>query len=237
MIEITGLTVGYGASTVIHDLSLTVNEGEVTCVLGPNGAGKTTLLRALAGLLKPKSGQIMIGGKNVAKVAPVARRAQGLALVPEGRKLFPDLTVRENLLIGGYLRKDNRALQQDVADFLDRWPVIGRRREGAAGNLSGGEQQIVALGRALMGKPTLLLLDEPSLGLAPVLVNEIYQLISEITQGGLTTLLIEQNPLQALKVATTANVMVGGQIVASSPSEQITPDEIIAHFFTGSEGR
>ena len=214
-----------------------VTAGEVACVLGPNGAGKSTLLRALAGLRKPKSGEIQIGGRNVAPVGPVARRAQGMALVPEGRKLFPDLTVRENLLIGGYLRKDRQALLNEVADFLERWPVIGRRRDGAAGNLSGGEQQIVALGRALMGKPSLLLLDEPSLGLAPVLIAEIYQLIGEITQTGLTTLLIEQNPVQALKVSNTAHVMVGGEIVASSPSDLITTDEIIAHFFTGSEGR
>ncbi|HWM33733.1 MAG TPA: ABC transporter ATP-binding protein [Pseudolysinimonas sp.] len=235
MIEVRDLVVGYGPTQVLNGIDLTVGTGSVVAVLGPNGAGKSTLLRTVSGLLRPRSGSIHLGDTDVTATSASARTRQGLALVPEGRRLFGSLTVEQNLLIGGYARRDHRALKSEVREFLDRWPVIGRRRDGAAGNLSGGEQQIVALGRALMSRPQMLLLDEPSLGLAPILVNEIYRLIAEIAATGMTILLVEQNPTQALKVAETVNVLVGGQIVASTPSTETTPEQVVGHFFTGSE--
>ncbi len=236
MIEVTGLRVGYGPTTVIHDLDLSIREGSVSAILGPNGAGKTTLLKTLAGQLKPLRGRIEMAGKNLTRTsAPVVVRA-GVSLVPEGRRIFPDLSVLENLLVGGHCRRGKAEVRAEAEDFLDRWPVIGRRRDGAAGNLSGGEQQVLALGRALMGAPRILLLDEPSLGLAPVLIDQIYTLISEVAETGITILLVEQNPVQALKVSDEVRVLVGGRIVGHGLAEEITPDEVVSMFFHGDMG-
>jgi branched-chain amino acid transport system ATP-binding protein len=236
VIEVRDLVVGYGPTQVLNGVDITVGTGSVVAVLGPNGAGKSTLLRTVSGLLRPRAGSVYLGGKDVTASPAALRTRRGLALVPEGRRLFGSLTVEQNLLIGGYARRDHRALRAEVREFLDRWPVIGRRRDGAAGNLSGGEQQIVALGRALMSRPQTLLLDEPSLGLAPILVNDIYRLIGEIAATGMTILLVEQNPTQALKVAQSVNVLVGGQIVASESSAETTPEQVVGHFFTGTGG-
>lgn len=233
MIAVRDLVAGYGPTQVLNGVSITVPTGKVVSVLGPNGAGKSTLLRTIAGLMRGRSGSISILGRDVTSASASTRARAGLALVPEGRRLFPTLTVEQNLLIGGYGRRDHRALRREVDGFLEQWPVIGRRRSGVAGNLSGGEQQIVALGRAMMSKPSLLLLDEPSLGLAPILVTEIYRLVSEITEMGITTLLVEQNPAHALGISDSVVVLVGGVIVATSASAETTPEEIVSHFFTG----
>jgi len=236
VIEVRDLIVGYGPTQVLNGVDLSVESGAVVAVLGPNGAGKTTLLRTIAGLMRPRSGSVRIADRDATTTGAAARARRGLAMVPEGRRLFAGLTVEQNLLIGGYGRRDHRALRAEVDDFLDRWPLIGRRRDGAAGNLSGGEQQIVALGRALMSRPRILLLDEPSLGLAPILVSDTYRLIGEIAATGMTILLVEQNPTQALKIARSVNVLVGGQIVATSRSADTTPEQVVEHFFTGTNG-
>ncbi len=233
MIEVSGLKVGYGSTVVIRDLDFSAKEGSVSAVLGPNGAGKTTLLKTVAGQLKPMAGRIEILGENVTRASSPSMVRAGVSLVPEGRRVFPDLTVLENLLVGGHRRRDRAALRSEAERFLDRWEVIGRRRDGAAGNLSGGEQQVLALGRALMGAPRILLLDEPSLGLAPVLIDQIYGLIADIAETGITILLVEQNPAQALKIADDVSVLVGGQIAGKSRAKDITPDDVVSLFFQG----
>ena len=194
MLEIKNLTVGYGAITALHGISLSVKAGSIVTLIGANGAGKTTALKAISGLLKPKSGEILYEGRNIASLPPHQIVKLGLSHVPEGRMIFANLTVLENLQLGAYLQKDRQIIRRELENAFHLFPRLKEREQQIAGTLSGGEQQMLAIGRALMSKPKLLLLDEPSLGLAPLLVKSIFEKIVEINrQQGLTILLVEQN--------------------------------------------
>jgi branched-chain amino acid transport system ATP-binding protein len=208
---------GYGAAEVLHGVSLQIEAGEIVTVLGPNGAGKSTLLRTLVGLNRPR-GEIVLAGERIDGKPPEEILARGLALVPEGRRLFAGMTVLENLRMGAYLERDDSLVESRVEDVFGRFPVLRDRRQQGAGTLSGGEQQQLAIARALMGDPRVMLLDEPSLGLAPVLVKVVFELIAELRAGGLTVLLVEQNAHHALELADRAYVLATGQVQVEGES-------------------
>ena len=226
LLSVDSLRVTYGAVTALRDVSLDVRAGEIVAALGPNGAGKTTLLRTIAGVLKPQAGAITFRGSPLSGSAPEAVVGRGIALVPEGRHIFPGLTVEENLLVGGTTRSDRDEVRRDADGWLARFPILGERRSQLAGTLSGGEQQQLAIARALMGRPTMLLLDEPSLGLAPIVVDRIFALISELRDDGVTILLVEQNVHRALAVADRAVVLSVGEVVASGPAESLAEGDL-----------
>jgi branched-chain amino acid transport system ATP-binding protein len=205
---------------------LRVADGEIVAVLGPNGAGKTTLLRTLAGAHKPKAGTVVFDGDSITGLSPEAVIRKGVALVPEGRKIFPNLTVEENLTIGGITRKDREELREDTDRWLARFAILGERSGQLAGTLSGGEQQQLAVARALMSRPRLLLLDEPSLGLAPIFVDRIFELVRELRDAGTTILLVEQNVHRALEIADRAYVLSVGAVVASGTTETLVEGEL-----------
>ncbi len=231
LLSVEGLHAGYGVTEVLSGVSFDVREGEVVAILGPNGAGKTTLMRTLSGLLAPAGGRVSFDGADVTGARPERAVAAGMVHCPEGRQMFPLLSTEANLRLGGYRRRDRHELERDVGAFLDRWPMIGRRRTSPAGQLSGGEQQIVALGRALMARPRLLLLDEPSMGLAPVAVQQMYAAIRDLAAGGQSILLVEQNARQALSVADSVRVLVGGRIVHSGTADSLTPEDVAELYF------
>jgi branched-chain amino acid transport system ATP-binding protein len=226
LLAVDDLTVAYGAVTALREVSLRVADGEIVAALGPNGAGKTTLLRTLAGAHKPKSGTVLFDGASIAGMSAEAVLRKGVALVPEGRKIFPNLTVEENLMIGGITRKDRDELRADAQRWLERFPILGERSAQSAGTLSGGEQQQLVVARALMSRPRLLLLDEPSLGLAPIFVDRIFELISELRAAGTTILLVEQNVHRALEIADRAYVLSVGAVVASGTAETLVEGEL-----------
>jgi branched-chain amino acid transport system ATP-binding protein len=226
LLTVEGLTVAYGAVTALRDFSLSVSDGEIVAALGPNGAGKTTLLRTLAGALKPRSGTVVFDGGSIAGLAPETVLRKGVALVPEGRKIFPNLSVEENLTIGGITRNDHDELRKDTQRWLERFPILGERSGQLAGTLSGGEQQQLAVARALMSRPRLLLLDEPSLGLAPIFVDRIFELITELRAAGTTILLVEQNVHRALEIADRAYVLSVGSVVASGTADTLVEGEL-----------
>ena len=226
LLAVDDLTVAYGAVTALREVSLRVADGEIVAALGPNGAGKTTLLRTLAGAHKPKSGTVRFDGASIAGMSAEAVVRKGVALVPEGRKIFPNLTVEENLMIGGITRKDRDELRADAQRWLERFPILGERSAQAAGTLSGGEQQQLVVARALMSRPRLLLLDEPSLGLAPIFVDRIFELVSELRAAGTTILLVEQNVHRALEIADRAYVLSVGAVVASGTAETLVEGEL-----------
>jgi branched-chain amino acid transport system ATP-binding protein len=226
LLAVEGLTVGYGSVLAVRGVSLEVGAGEIVAALGPNGAGKTTLLRSLAGALKPRSGSIRFDGASIAGMTPEAVVRRGIALVPEGRHVFPKLTVEENLTIGGITRNDREELRDDAARWLGRFPILGERAGQLAGTLSGGEQQQLAVARALMSRPRLLLLDEPSLGLGPIFVDRIFELVTELRAAGTTILLVEQNVHRALEIADRAYVLSVGSVVASGPTDGLIQGEL-----------
>jgi len=226
LLVVDRLTVAYGAVVALHDVSLEVASGEIVAALGPNGAGKSTLLRTLAGAMKPQSGTVSFDGSRLSGMAPEAVVRRGVAMVPEGRHVFPNLTVEENLTIGGVARKDHDAIREDTRRWLERFPILGERAHQLAGTLSGGEQQQLAIARALMSRPRMLLLDEPSLGLAPIFVDRIFELILELHREGVTVLLVEQNVHRALEIAGRAYVLSVGRIVASGPTDQLLEGEL-----------
>ncbi len=226
LLVVDGLTVAYGAVVAIRGISLEVAPGEIVATLGPNGAGKTTLLRTIAGALKPQQGSVVFDGEGLTGLVPEAVVRRGVALVPEGRHVFPNLTVQENLTIGGITRSDQEVLRDDTERWLARFPILGERATQLAGTLSGGEQQQLAIARALMSRPRMLLLDEPSLGLAPIFVDRIFELISELRSEGVTVLLVEQNVHRALDVADRAYVLSVGSVVASGPTDQLVEGEL-----------
>ena len=226
LLVVEGLTVAYGAVVAIRDASLEVASGEIVAALGPNGAGKTTLLRTIAGALKPQHGAVRLDGRPLTGLVAEAVVRRGVALVPEGRHVFPKLTVQENVTIGGIARTDRDELRSDTERWLDRFPILRDRASQLAGTLSGGEQQQLAIARALMSRPRMLLLDEPSLGLAPIFVDLIFELIGELRSDGVTVLLVEQNVHRALEVADRAYVLSVGSVVASGAAGQLAEGEL-----------
>ncbi|MDF2924463.1 MAG: transporter ATP-binding protein [Paenibacillaceae bacterium] len=233
MLKIDNINVYYGAIHALQGISLTVEEGEVVTLIGANGAGKSTLLKTLSGLLKPKSGEIKFLGKSIAGLSATAIVAQGLIHCPEGRRVFANMSVEENLELGAYLRKDHAEIRKDMEGVFERFPRLLERRKQQSGTLSGGEQQMLAIGRALMARPKLLLLDEPSMGLAPLLVAEIFRTVEEINRQGTTVLLVEQNANQALKVAHRAYVLETGKIVLSGSAAELAQSEQIKEAYLG----
>ena len=218
--EVQGLSVNYGGIEAVRDISFSVNEGEIVTLIGANGAGKSTTLRTIAGLVKSRKGKILFDGEDIAGKDPAYIVGKGITLVPEGRKIFPDLTVLENLRIGAYLRKDN------IEDDKERSWQYG-------GTLSGGEQQMLAVGRALMSKPKIMMMDEPSLGLAPLVVRDIFSIIKEVNKNGVTILLVEQNANMALQVADKAYVMETGVITLSGSGRELMDNEGVRKAYLG----
>ncbi len=222
LLEVDSLIAGYGPVRVLHGLSLFVEEGETVAVLGPNGAGKSTLMNTIAGLTKPTGGTVSFAGRGIHGASAEAITRGGLALVPEGRRVFAHLTVMENLRMGAYPRRDRAAVAREMSELLERFPVLADRRGQRAGTLSGGEQQQLAICRALMSSPRMILLDEPSLGLAPVMVERVFDLVRELGQrDGLTVLLVEQNVANALGAADRAYVVTGGRVERSGTSAEM----------------
>jgi len=232
MLEIKDLEVSFGGITALKGISLTVNDGEIVTLIGANGAGKTTTLRTVSGLVKPRAGQVLVDGKDVTRLSAQARVKRGLVQVPEGRRVFPQMSVLENLELGAYLRKD-KGVAGDLDDVFARFPRLADRRKQHAGTLSGGEQQMLAIGRALMSRPRILLLDEPSMGLAPLLVQEIFSIVSEINAGGTTVLLVEQNANMALQVADRGYVLETGRIVLAGTAAELTSTDEVKRAYLG----
>jgi branched-chain amino acid transport system ATP-binding protein len=232
MLEVTELEAGYGLTRVLEGVSLQVGAGEIVAVLGSNGAGKTTLNMAISGLVKPRGGRVVFEGRDITARAPSEIMGAGLIQVPEGRKIFPNLSVRENLELGSYRRaKPNRA--RNLERVFDTFPRLRERTGQAAGTLSGGEQQMLAIGRGLMAEPRLLILDEPSLGLSPLLVEEMFALIRKLHAEGLAIMLVEQNVAQSLEIAERAYVLENGSFVLSGPAAQVREDPELKRAYLG----
>jgi len=223
LLETRSMQVGYGDATAVWDATLDVGEGEIVSVIGPNGAGKTTLINALGGLLRVRGGTLTVDGIDMTRIPPHRFCDRGVALVPEGRRLFVKLSVEENLIVGCYRRGARAARDERLEHVYTLFPILRERRTQPVGLLSGGQQQMAAIGRALMAQPRLLLLDEPSLGLAPVIVEQMFDIIRAINEQGITVLIVEQNVEQALKIANRAYVLEQGRTIASGP-----PDELLA---------
>ncbi len=232
MLSVRDLVTAYGKIEALKGVSLEVNAGSITCLLGPNGAGKTTLMMTIAGVLKPKGGSIRFSEKEISSLQPHAIVSMGIALVPENRLVFPGMTVLENLHAGAYQRRDDFA--PDIERMFARFPRLKERASQQAGTLSGGEQQMLAVARALMSRPKLLLMDEPSLGLAPLVVEEIFRIIAELHRDGATIFLVEQNAHMALKVAQHFFLMEQGRITFSGNPGSLAEDEVIRRAYLGS---
>jgi branched-chain amino acid transport system ATP-binding protein len=235
LLEVENLRVAYGRIEAVKGISFSVEAGQVVTLIGTNGAGKTTTLRALSGLLKPLSGSITFDGRPIAGHPAHRIVALGLAHSPEGRHIFPRMTIEDNLRLGAYLRKDAEGVNQDIQRAFDLFPILGERRKQAAGTLSGGEQQMLAMGRALMSQPKLLMLDEPSMGLSPIMMQKIMQTISALKERGTTILLVEQNAQAALSLADHGHVMEIGRIVHSGSGEELLHDESVRKAYLGED--
>ncbi|MGI6622026.1 MAG: ABC transporter ATP-binding protein [Acetivibrionales bacterium] len=233
MLEIKNINVHFGVIHALKGISFTVNEEEIVTLIGANGAGKTTTLRTISGLKKLTSGNILFEGKDITHASAQERVKLGISQSPEGRRVFSSMTVLENLELGAFLRKDKKKISDDLKMVYEHFPILADRRKQAAGTLSGGEQQMLAIGRALMSRPRLLLLDEPSMGLAPLLVQEIFNIIKNINKTGTTILLVEQNASMALQVADRAYVMETGSIVLSGTGEELMQSEDIKKAYLG----
>lgn len=234
LLKVEDLHVHYGKIEALRGISFHVKSGEIISIIGANGAGKTTTLKTISGLLKPTSGSIHFNGIDVATVAPYARVDLGISQVPEGRGIFPGMTVLENLEMGKYHRKHARSeMNEDLEKVYDLFPRVKERAGQSAGTLSGGEQQMVAIGRALMSRPTMLLLDEPSMGLAPMVVTQIFEIITKINGDGMTIVLVEQNAQQALLRSERAYVMESGVVVKTAPSKELLTDEAVKRAYLG----
>jgi branched-chain amino acid transport system ATP-binding protein len=234
LLEVTNLHVHYGAIEAVKGIDFSLQKGKITTLLGSNGAGKSTTLLALSGLLDPSAGTVLFDGHEICGRAPHQIVDMGIVQVPEGREILATLTVRENLLLGAYRRRHDGDIHSDLEKILTLFPRLRDRLGGAAGNLSGGEQQMLAIARALMARPKLLLLDEPSMGLAPLLVREIFLTLAQLRQSGLTILLVEQNARQGLKIADDGYVMEDGVIVLSGPSDDLLQNkQVIAAYLGG----
>jgi len=233
LLEVSGLRVNYGVIEAVKGIDFSLAQGKITSLLGANGAGKSTTLLALSGLLRADAGSIRFDGVELANLPSHRIVAAGLVQVPEGREILTSLTVRENLLLGGYRRREQKELGADLESLLELFPRLSERLDGRAGNLSGGEQQMLAVARALMAKPRLLLLDEPSMGLAPLLVQEIFRTLKALNESGLTIFLVEQNVRQALKIADHAYVMENGEIVLSGASAELLDNPKVIEAYLG----
>ena len=231
MLKVEGAVVRYGQITALHGVSFDVNEGEIVALLGANSAGKTTTLRTLSGLHKPTSGSIVFEGKDVTKVAAHQFVNMGISHVPEGRRIFSVMSVEENLEMGAFGRKDN--YDDDIERVYTLFPILKERRKQFGGNLSGGEQQMLAIGRALMSRPRLLLLDEPSMGLAPMIIDQIFRIIGEIRDSGTTVFVVEQNAAQALRLADRGYVMENGHIAFSDSADNLLNDPRVRAVYLG----
>lgn len=233
MLQLKNIDLYYDGIHALKDLSIEVKKGEIVTLIGANGAGKTSTLRAISGLHPIKNGTITYNGKDIKKVPANKIVSLGLSHVPEGRKIFANLTVYENLLLGAYLKKDKKGIQEDLEEIYKKFPRLKERLKQQAGTLSGGEQQMLAIGRALMNRPDMLILDEPSMGLAPLVVKEIFDIIKEINESGTTILLVEQNANMALSIADTAYVLETGKIVLSGNAKEIANNDSVRSAYLG----
>lgn len=233
MLEVKDLHVHYGVIEAIKGISFEVNKGEVIALIGANGAGKTTTLHTISGLIKPSEGSVSFEGKDITRLPGHKIVSLGMAHVPEGRRVFAQLSVYENLLMGAYTRKDKEEIQNSLKMVYDRFPRLEERKNQMAGTLSGGEQQMLAMGRALMSNPGILLMDEPSMGLSPIFVNEIFDIIEKVSAAGTTVLLVEQNAKKALSIADRAYVLETGKIVLSGKAEELMNDDSIKKAYLG----
>ena len=233
MLNVKDLRVNYGVIPALKGISFEVNEGEVIALIGANGAGKTTILHTVTGLVEAVSGTIEFEGTDITKVPAHKIVAMGMAHVPEGRRVFPDMTVYQNLMLGAYTRKDAAEKQQTLESVYDHFPRLKERAKQQAGTLSGGEQQMLAMGRALMSKPKLLLMDEPSMGLSPILVSEIFTIIEEVSREGTTVLLVEQNAKKALSIADRAYVLETGSITLTGSAKELLSNDNIRKAYLG----
>lgn len=233
MLEVSNVTSGYGSIQVLHDVSLRVEKGEIISLIGANGAGKTTLLKTISGILRCKAGTIQFNNESINRLSPSERVKLGISLIPEGRGIFVDMSVYENLLMGAYCRSDTDQVRNDIEGIFQRFPNLGDRKDRPAGVLSGGEQQMLAIGRGLLARPTLLTLDEPSLGLAPLLVREVFVLLTSLHKEGVTILLVEQNAKQALKISGHAYVLATGQIKISGKGSELMENPLVQKVYLG----
>lgn len=233
MLVLEDVNVYYGAIHALKGISFEVNKGEIVTLIGSNGAGKSTSLKTISGLLRPKTGKITFKGENLAIVAPQTIVSKGISQVPEGRRVFANMTVIENLELGAYLRKDKTEIKKAMQHVYELFPRLLERNHQISGTLSGGEQQMLAMGRALMSQPELLLLDEPSMGLAPILVKQIFSIIKEINASGTTILLVEQNAHMALSIANRAYVLETGKIVLSGDAKELAASEEVRKAYLG----
>ena len=233
MLKVTGLSVKYGAIEAVRDLSFEVREGQAVALIGANGAGKSTTLNAIGGLLKPSKGKVELDGRDITGLRADQVAALGLAQVPEGREVLAPLTVEENLRLGAYIRRDKEGIERDLQAMYQRFPVLGERRRQTAGLLSGGEQQMLAVARALMARPKLLTLDEPSMGLAPLVVARVFEIIAEIKAQGTTLLVVEQNAHKALQVADYVYVLERGVLAHAAPTAALRDDERVVKAYLG----
>ena len=233
MLEVKNLSVHYGMIQAVRNVDFKVNEAEIVSLIGANGAGKSTILKTLSGLIHPSEGEIVYLGENIASTSAKKIVEKGLVQVPEGRHVFPGLTVKENLELGAFLRKDKEEIQKDMEAVFERFPILKERKDQDAQTLSGGEQQMLAMGRALMSRPKLLLLDEPSMGLAPIFIREIFKIIQEIQKTGTTVLLIEQNAKMALSISNRAYVLETGSVVLSGTGQELLESDEIQKAYLG----
>ncbi|WP_284579825.1 ABC transporter ATP-binding protein [Streptomyces sp. 2P-4] len=235
LMEVNDLKVAYGKIEAVKGISFTVETGQIVCLVGTNGAGKTTTLRTLSGLIKPRGGTITFDGQPLGTVPAHKIVSLGLAHSPEGRHIFPRLTIAENLQLGAFLRNDKEGIEKDIQRAYELFPILGERRKQAAGTLSGGEQQMLAMGRALMSRPKLLMLDEPSMGLSPLMMHKIMSTIAELKAQGMTILLVEQNAQAALSLADQAHVMEIGKIVLSGTGQELLHNEDVRKAYLGED--
>lgn len=233
MLEVKDLEVYYGMIQAIKGVSFQVGQGEVIALIGANGAGKTTILHTVTGLLSPKKGSVVFEGQEVTKIPAHKIVSLGMAHVPEGRRVFAELSVYENLKMGAYTRKDKSEIEENLQKIYERFPRLKERKNQMAGTLSGGEQQMLAMGRALMSQPKIILMDEPSMGLSPILVNEIFDIIQEVSKSGTTVLLVEQNAKKALSIADRAYVLETGRIALEGRAEDLLRDDSIKKAYLG----
>ena len=233
MLEVKDLEVYYGMIQAIKGISFEVNQGEVIALIGANGAGKTTTLHTITGLLSPKKGSVLFEGQDITKVPAHKIVSMGMAHVPEGRRVFSQLSVYENLKLGAYTRKDRSNIDKELQSIYERFPRLAERKNQLAGTLSGGEQQMLAMGRALMSKPSIVLMDEPSMGLSPILVNEIFDIIESISKSGTTVLLVEQNAKKALSIADRAYVLETGNVVLEGNAKDLLENDSIKKAYLG----